>query len=75
MHRGWVSVKGTLAGHSDVNMLEEAERGEDTALERYRDALKEPLPETVRMLVQRQYEGVKRNHDEVRNLRNQARAA
>jgi uncharacterized protein (TIGR02284 family) len=74
VHRGWVSVKGTLAGHSDVAMLEEAERGEDAALERYRDCLKEELPANVRALVQRQYEGVKRNHDEVRSMRNQARA-
>lgn len=74
MHRGWVSVKGTLVGHSDVAMLEEAERGEDAALSRYRDALKEELPGDVRAAVERQYAGVKRNHDEVRSLRNQARA-
>ncbi len=74
MHRGWVSVKGTLVGHSDVAMLEEAERGEDAALSRYRDALKEELPGDVRAVVERQYAGVKRNHDEVRSLRNQARA-
>ena len=32
MHRGWVSVKGTLAGYSDRAMLEEAERGQDSVL-------------------------------------------
>ena len=74
-HRGWVAVKGTLAGYSDLNMLEEAERGEDTALERYRDALEEDLPADVRTVVQRQYEGAKRNHVEIRNLRDAARAA
>ena len=74
-HRGWVAVKGTLAGYSDLNMLEEAERGEDTALERYRDALEEDLPANVRTVVQRQYEGAKRNHVEIRNLRDAARAA
>ena len=75
LHRGWVAVKGTLAGSSDLSMLEEAERGEDTALERYRDALREDhLPSEARDIVERQYEGVKRNHDQIRNLRNQARA-
>lgn len=74
-HRGWVAVKGTLAGYSDLNMLEEAERGEDTALERYRNALEEDLPADVRTVVQRQYEGAKRNHVEIRNLRDAARAA
>lgn len=73
-HRGWVAVKGTLAGYSDLNMLEEAERGEDAALERYRLALEEDLPPDVRTVVQRQYEGTKRNHVQIRELRNQARA-
>lgn len=70
MHRGWVSVKGTLAGYSDLAMLEEVERGEDTALKRYRDALDDTsLPSDVRSLIERQYEGVKRNHSQVRALR------
>ena len=75
MHRGWVSVVGTLTGYSDQQMLDECERGEDAALERYRDALKEPLSADVMAVVQRQYEGVKRNHDQIRTLRNQARAS
>lgn len=69
VHRGWVAVRGTLSGYSDQAMLEETERGEDAAMARYRDALKEDLPEPVRSLVQRQYDGVKRNHDQIRNLR------
>jgi len=75
LHRGWVAVVGTLSGYSDKQMLDECERGEDAALERYRDALKEPLPADIMTLVQKQYEGVKRNHDQIRTLRNQARAA
>lgn len=74
-HRGWVAVEGVLSGGSDLRMLEEAERGEDTALSRYRDALEKDLPPDVRAIVERQYEGVKRNHAQVRTLRNQARAA
>ena len=75
LHRGWVSLRGSVAGYSDKTMLEECERGEDVALERYRDALDEALPDHIRMLIERQYEGVKRNHAQVRNLRDQARAA
>lgn len=75
VHRGWVAVKGTLTGYSDLAMLEECERGEDVALERYRKALEEPLPPEARLVVARQYEGVKRNHLQVRTLRDQARAA
>ncbi len=73
LHRGWVKVKGTLGGDTDLSMLEECERGEDAALERYRAALKESLPESVASIVRRQYEGVKRNHDQIRSLRDTAR--
>ena len=75
MHRGWVAVKGTLSGYSDKAILEETERGEDVALESYRKALAENLPADVRSVVERQYEGVKRNHTQVRQLRDRARAA
>ena len=75
MHRGWVKVKGALGGDSDLSMLEECERGEDAALERYRGALKEPLSADIMAVVQQQYEGVKRNHDQIRTLRNQERAS
>ena len=73
--RGWVSVVGTLTGHSDKAMLDECGRGEDAALARYRDALKQALPADVESVVRSQYEGVKRNHDQIRTLRDQVRAA
>lgn len=75
MHRGWVAVKGTLAGYNERTILEETERGEDIALAAYRDALDESLPPEVRQVVERQFEGVKRNHAQVRTLRDRARAA
>ena len=75
MHRGWVALKATLTGYSDQAMLEECERGEDIALDRYRSALAEELPADVRVVVERQYEGAKRNHLQIRTLRDEARAA
>jgi uncharacterized protein (TIGR02284 family) len=75
LHRGWVAVKGTLAGYSEKAILEETERGEDVALNAYREALEQDLPPQVRTVVERQYEGVKRNHAQVRTLRDQARAS
>lgn len=74
VHRGWVAVKGTLAGYSDLAMLEETERGEDVALKAYRDALKEDLPIEIRSIVEAQLQGVKRNHDQIRTLRDQHKA-
>ena len=75
LHRGWVAVRGTLSGYDDLAMLKECERGEDAAVERYKDALEKPLPEPVRSLVQRQAEGAKRNHDQIRDLRDRMDAA
>ena len=73
-HRGWVAVKGTLSGYTDLAILEETERGEDSALAAYRTAIEAGLPDSVRSTVERQYEGVKRNHAQIRALRDQARA-
>ena len=74
LHRGWVKLKEAISGDSDLAALEECERGEDAALERYRDAIKKGLPSDVATVVQRQYEGVKRNHHQVRSLRDQVRS-
>jgi uncharacterized protein (TIGR02284 family) len=74
MHRGWLNLKGMLSGDSDQAALNECERGEDAALARYRDAIKEALPSDIAAVVQRQYEGVKKNHDQIRRLRDQTRS-
>ena len=75
MHRGWVSVRGTLTGYSDEAMLDECERGEDAALARYRNALKEDLPADIRAVVERQAQGAQRNHDQVKALRDAIKTA
>lgn len=69
MHRGWVSVKGTLTGYSDYAMLDECERGEDVALANYRKALKQNLPAVARVLVEAQSQGAQRNHDQIKAMR------
>jgi uncharacterized protein (TIGR02284 family) len=75
MHRGWVHVKGAVGADSALSMLEECERGEDAAVARYRKALKQDLPADVRAVIQQQADGAQRNHDQIRDLRNAARAA
>lgn len=74
LHRRWVDVKSALTGKDDEAVLNECERGEDVAMRSYQSALKEELPVDVRAIVERQYQGVQRNHDQVKALRNQARA-
>jgi uncharacterized protein (TIGR02284 family) len=76
LHRGWVSVRGTLSGYTDLAMLEECERGEDAALARYRKALKrDGLPSGIRTLIERQAQGVQRNHDQVKAMRDALKAS
>jgi len=74
LHRGWVQVKGSVGADSELSILESCERGEDTAIARYRKALKQALPADVRAVVQRQAAGAQKNHDQIRYLRNAARA-
>src|SRR4029077_6487366 len=74
LHRGWVNIKSTITGMDDAAVLAECERGEDSAKKSYEAALKKDLPADVRAMVQRQYQGVKQNHDRVRDLRNMARS-
>jgi uncharacterized protein (TIGR02284 family) len=75
MHRGWVAVLGTVSGNSDKRMLEEAERGEDSAVASYRKALREnDLPADVRAVLERQMAGAQRNHDQVKALRDSVKA-
>jgi len=75
LHRGWINVKEAVTGREDKAILEEVERGEDYAKTQYRKALEEALPENVRAVIERQYRGVISNHDKVRALRDQFRAA
>jgi uncharacterized protein (TIGR02284 family) len=75
MHRGWVSIKSKLTTYDDKAILEEAERGEDNAKARYTKALQKNLPTDVRMVVERQMQGVQRNHDQVKMMRDQFRGA
>jgi uncharacterized protein (TIGR02284 family) len=56
-------------------VLEEAERGEDNAKARYAKALQKNLPANVRSVVDKQLQGVQKNHDQVKSLRDQARAS
>jgi uncharacterized protein (TIGR02284 family) len=70
LHRAWVNIKSSITGMDEAAVLADCERGEDVAKEAYEAALKQDLPPDVRAMVERQYRGVKQNHDRVRGLRN-----
>lgn len=74
LHRRWVDLKALITGKSNEAILNECERGEDVAKRSYYKALEKALPEDIRQVVQRQYDGVLRNHDQVKMLRDAERA-
>jgi uncharacterized protein (TIGR02284 family) len=69
LHRVWLDIKGTLTGRDDQSILNECERGEDSAVEAYEDALKEDLPQSIKLIVNRQFTAVRDVHNKVRQLR------
>jgi uncharacterized protein (TIGR02284 family) len=75
LHRRWVDIKSVITGKDDEAILNECERGEDVALQSYRKALETDLPPDIRAMVEKQYQGVQRNHDQVKALRDQVRTA
>jgi uncharacterized protein (TIGR02284 family) len=72
LHSGWMALKGALTGHSEHQILEETERGEDLSLSTYREALSKGVPEPLRSIVQRQYEKVQQAHQRIRALRDES---
>lgn len=68
MHRGWLNLKAAIAGNDESAVISECERGEDSAVAAYRDALGKELPEVSRAVVARQYPFVQAAHDRVRAL-------
>jgi len=75
MHRAWIDIKGTLTGKDDHSILSECERGEDSAVEAYKDSLKLDLPPNIRSTVERQFQGIKLVHDRVKQMRDSKAAA
>jgi uncharacterized protein (TIGR02284 family) len=68
LHRGWINIKSAVTGKDESAIIAECERGEDSAVSAYRDALDEDLPANVRAIVDRQYADIKQAHDRIRAL-------
>jgi uncharacterized protein (TIGR02284 family) len=76
LHRGWIELKGAITGGSDEAILNECERGEDSAKENYKQALESNLPANIADVVRQQSQAVQAAHNRVRDLRNaESRAA
>lgn len=70
LHRAWINLKSAITSRDDHAILAECERGEDSAIKEYREAMeKEELSSPVREIVSRQYTEVKSAHDRIKQLR------
>jgi len=69
LHRVWMDVKGTLTGKDDHTILVECERGEDSAVDAYKNAIKLGLPTNILTIVQQQYQTIQRDHDRIKQMR------
>ena len=70
LHRGWIDLKAAIASNEPHAVLAECERGEDSAVKNYREALADSaLAPDTRALIQRQATGVQSAHDHVKQLR------
>jgi uncharacterized protein (TIGR02284 family) len=69
LHRRWIDLKSALTGKNDQAVIEECERGEDIAVESYREAMAKDLPSDLKSVIERQYAGVKAAHDKIRALK------
>ncbi len=69
LHRGWINIKSAITGQDDSAILNECERGEDSAKSNYKDALEMNLPANVAQTVGQQYSAVQAAHDQVKAWR------
>ena len=69
LHRGWINIKSAVTGQDEGAILNECERGEDSAKKAYKEAIEGFLPDYIREVVARQYNGVIAAHDKTKALR------
>ena len=74
MHRGWINLKSAITGKDEQAVLNECERGEDSAKKTYKDALEENLPTAILETVRNQYDSVVQAHNRVKMLRDSFKA-
>ena len=73
MHRAWINLKSAVTSGDDKAILGECERGEDSAVHEYEEAIQNGLTDTAREIVSRQFTEIRSAHDRVRQLRDAAK--
>lgn len=75
LHRGWIDIKQAVTGGDEQSVLNEAERGEDSAKNAYKNALQENLPANVNSVIAKQATAIQEAHDKIKALRDRADSA
>ena len=73
LHRAWINLKSAVTSGDDKAILSEVERGEDSAVREFQDAMNDGLTGHVREIVSRQFTEIKSAHDRVKSLRDTAK--
>jgi uncharacterized protein (TIGR02284 family) len=68
LHRGWIDLRAAVTNEDEGAVIAECERGEDSTVKTYEDALSSELPEELKTLVKHQYIQVKESYDLIREL-------
>jgi len=68
LHRGWMDIKALVTGRDEAAIIAECERGEDTAVKAFQQAIASNLPDDLRIILERQFLKIKEAHDQIRSL-------
>ena len=75
VHQGWIDLKAALTSGDDHAILAECERGEDHAVEAFKNVLVRDLPADICQTLKSQSVRVLEAHNEIRELRDAADVA
>jgi uncharacterized protein (TIGR02284 family) len=73
MHRAWINLKSVVTSGDDKAILSECERGEDSAVHEFEEAMHNGLSSPIQEIVSRQFSEIKSAHDRVKHLRDAAK--
>jgi uncharacterized protein (TIGR02284 family) len=73
LHRGWIHMMNLKPGDNEHAVLAACERGEDSAVDAYTDAMEALLAGRIGELIAGQYLVVKSAHDRIRQMRDAAK--
>ena len=76
VHRTWINLKSALTSQDRHGILAECERGEDSAVKSYREALADDsLDSSAKSVVQQQHDAVLAAHNAIKKLRDSSTLA